>query len=150
MVIGSIHGIIQSLFGSDWRPQEVHLHYPPPKDRKRYRDFFGCRVTFNAEDDAILLSVHDMGVTEHGEAVGCEAEAAPNRIQARCDGLVRQAVDQVKIDSDDAGVPKLLDYGRRLLEALHPIDRPLHHGIEALHAKARAVDAGEPHRLDHL
>ena len=60
MALGSIHRIIQSLFGSDWRPLEVHLRYPPPHDRKRYRDFFGCRVTFNADGDAILLSAHDM------------------------------------------------------------------------------------------
>ncbi|MBR0840057.1 AraC family transcriptional regulator [Bradyrhizobium liaoningense] len=60
MALGSVHRIIQSLFSSDWRPQEVHLHYPPPHDRKRYREFFGCRVTFNADDDAILLSAHDM------------------------------------------------------------------------------------------
>ena len=60
MALGSIHRIIQSLFGSDWRPLEVHLHYPPPHDRKRYRDFYGCRVIFNAEEDAILLSPHDM------------------------------------------------------------------------------------------
>jgi AraC-like DNA-binding protein len=60
MALGSIHRIIQSLFGSDWRPLEVHLHYPPPHDRKRYRDFFGCRVIFNAEADAVLLSAHDM------------------------------------------------------------------------------------------
>ncbi|WP_439370404.1 AraC family transcriptional regulator [Bradyrhizobium sp. DASA03120] len=60
MALGSVHRIIQSLFGSDWRPQEVHLHYPPPHDRKRYRDFYGCRVTFNADDDAILLAAHDM------------------------------------------------------------------------------------------
>jgi len=60
MALGSIHRIIQSLFGSDWRPLEVHLHYPPPHDRKRYRDFFGCRVMFNADGDSILLSAHDM------------------------------------------------------------------------------------------
>ncbi|QAU45153.1 AraC family transcriptional regulator [Bradyrhizobium guangzhouense] len=60
MALGSVHRIIQSLFGSDWRPQEVHLHYPPPHDPKRYRDFFGCRVSFNAEEDAVLMSAHDM------------------------------------------------------------------------------------------
>ncbi|TYL72004.1 AraC family transcriptional regulator [Bradyrhizobium cytisi] len=60
MALGSVHRIIQSLFGSDWRPQEVHLHYPPPHDRKRYREFYGCRVIFNAEEDSILLSAHDM------------------------------------------------------------------------------------------
>ncbi|MEY9179415.1 AraC-like DNA-binding protein [Bradyrhizobium sp. USDA 326] len=60
VALGSVHRIIQSLFGHDWRPQEVHLHYPPPHDRKRYREFFGCRVIFNAKDDAIVLSAHDM------------------------------------------------------------------------------------------
>lgn len=60
MALGSIHRILQSLFSSDWRPLEVHLHYSPPHDRKRYRDFFGCRVTFNADDDTILLSARDM------------------------------------------------------------------------------------------
>ncbi|WP_158671522.1 AraC family transcriptional regulator [Bradyrhizobium guangdongense] len=60
MALGSVHRIIQSLFGHDWRPQEVHLHHPPPHDRKRYREFFGCRVIFNARDDAIVLSAHDM------------------------------------------------------------------------------------------
>lgn len=60
VALGSVHRIIRSLFGHDWRPQEVHLHYPPPHDRKRYREFFGCRVIFNAKDDAIVLSAHDM------------------------------------------------------------------------------------------
>ncbi len=60
VALGSVHRIIQSLFSHDWRPQEVHLHYPPPRHRKRYREFFGCPVIFNAENDAILLSAHDM------------------------------------------------------------------------------------------
>ena len=60
MALGSVHRIIQSLFGDDWRPLGVHLHYPPPSDRNRYAEFFGCPVTFNAESDAILLSARDM------------------------------------------------------------------------------------------
>lgn len=60
MALGSVHRIIQSLFDGNWRPLEVHFHYPPPGDRKRYREFFGCPVTFNAEADAILLSARDM------------------------------------------------------------------------------------------
>jgi AraC-like DNA-binding protein len=60
MALGSVHRIIRSLFGSNWRSLEVHLHYPPPRDRKRYREFFECPVTFNAESDAIVLSAHDM------------------------------------------------------------------------------------------
>ena len=60
MALGSVHRIIQSVFGGNWRPLEVHLHYPPPSDRKRYREFFGRPVTFNADSDAIVLSAHDM------------------------------------------------------------------------------------------
>ena len=60
MALGSVHRIIQSLSGSSWRPQEVHLHYPPPRDRKRYREFYGCPVIFNADADAILISASDM------------------------------------------------------------------------------------------
>lgn len=60
MALGSIHRIIRSLFSHDWRPREVHLHYPPPNNPARYRDFFGCRVIFNADDNAILMSAQDM------------------------------------------------------------------------------------------
>ena len=40
--------------------------------------------------------------------------------------------------------------GGGLLETLHPVDGALHHGIEALHAEARAVDAAKGERVDHL
>jgi AraC-like DNA-binding protein len=60
MALGSVHRIVQSLCGNDWRPQEVLLSYPPPADQGRYRDFFGCAVTFNAGTNAIRLSTKDM------------------------------------------------------------------------------------------
>jgi AraC-like DNA-binding protein len=61
MVIGSLHRIIRSLFGGDWRPLDVHLMHAPPRNRRYYRTFFGCNVIFNSEVDAILLAATDLG-----------------------------------------------------------------------------------------
>jgi len=60
MALGSLHRIIQSLFGSDWRPLDVHLMHSPPRSRRYYRTFFGRNVIFNSEIDAILLSASDL------------------------------------------------------------------------------------------
>jgi AraC-like DNA-binding protein len=60
MALGSLHRIIGSLAGKDWRPIEAHLTYPPPRNRKYYRSFFGCPVIFNAEIDALVISARDL------------------------------------------------------------------------------------------
>lgn len=60
MSIGSLHRIIGSLFGDDWRPLDVFLMHGPPRNRRYYRTFFGCNVTFNAEVNAILLDARDL------------------------------------------------------------------------------------------
>ena len=60
MALGSVHRIIRSLFGGSWRPLEVHFMHSPPRNRKYYRHFFGCNVTFNSDSDAILCTANDM------------------------------------------------------------------------------------------
>jgi len=60
MALGSIHRIIGSLFGDDWRPLDVHLMHAPPRNRRYYRSFFRCNVIFNSEIDAILLAARDL------------------------------------------------------------------------------------------
>src|SRR5215470_1276562 len=60
MALGSLHRIIRALAGEDWRPLEAHLTYPPPRNRKYYRSFFGCPVRFSAENDALVISAHDL------------------------------------------------------------------------------------------
>ena len=98
----------------------------------------------------VLLEVRHVRIAEHRETIGPELEAAPNSVQAGRDGLVRQPIDEVEVDPVDAGAMQPIDDGGRLLIALHAIDRALHDRIEALHAQAGAVDAGEPHGLHHL
>jgi len=60
MSLGSLHRIIRSLAGEDWRPLEAHLTHPPPRNRKYYRSFFGCPLAFNAEIDALVVSAQDL------------------------------------------------------------------------------------------
>ena len=62
---------------------------------------------------------------------------------------MRQPVDQVEVDAADACLREALRRARGLFEALDAVDRLLHDGIEALHAKARPRDAaseGHDHR----
>lgn len=60
MALGTVYRVIQSLFGGEWRPLEVHLMNPPPRNRAYYRKFFRCDVAFNSELDAIVLSARDL------------------------------------------------------------------------------------------
>jgi AraC-like DNA-binding protein len=60
MALGSLHRIIRSLAGEDWRPLEAHLTHSPPRNRKYYRSFFGCPLVFNAENDALVISARDL------------------------------------------------------------------------------------------
>jgi AraC-like DNA-binding protein len=60
MALGSVHRIIRSLCNDDWQPLDVHFAHSPPRNRRYYRQFFGCDVTFNSDFDAIVCSASDM------------------------------------------------------------------------------------------
>jgi AraC-like DNA-binding protein len=60
MALGSLHRIVRSLAGEDWRPLEAHLTHPPPRNRKYYRSFFDCPVEFSSENDALVISARDL------------------------------------------------------------------------------------------
>lgn len=60
MALGSLHRIIRSLAGEDWRPLEAYLTHSPPRNRRYYRSFFGCPLVFNAEADALVISTRDL------------------------------------------------------------------------------------------
>ena len=60
MALGSLHRILRSLAGEDWKPLEAHLTHPLPRNRKYYRSFFGCPMEFSAEDDALIISARDL------------------------------------------------------------------------------------------
>ena len=58
--LGLVFRIIGSLFGSDWRPLEVHFAHSAPANRGYYRHFFGCDVIFDSDFDAILCAASNM------------------------------------------------------------------------------------------
>ncbi len=90
----------------------------------------------------MLLEGRDVGVAKNGKAIRTKLDASPDGIETGGDRLIGQSVDQIEVDAGDAGSPQACRRIGGLLEALHPIDGALDHGIEALHAKACPVDAG--------
>ena len=53
-----------------------------------------------------------------------------------------EAVDEVDVGAADAAPPGAGEHLAGDLGRLHPVDRPLHLGVEVLDAEADAVDAG--------
>jgi AraC-like DNA-binding protein len=58
--LGLVFRIIGSLFGSDWRPIQIHFAHSAPANRSYYRHFFRCDVIFDSDFDAILCAAADM------------------------------------------------------------------------------------------
>src|SRR5262249_55717994 len=58
--LGTVHRVIQSLHGNDWRPIEVHFRYPSPVNRDRHLDFFGCPLIFGSEIDTVVIAAGDL------------------------------------------------------------------------------------------
>ena len=102
--------------------------------------------------------VGDMGIAEHGEAVGAHRLAARKRIGETGFRLHGQAVHQIEIKRANAGRSEQLDRLRDSLGGLNATDRRLNCRIEGLNAEAGACDAGlgqggsklgvEPARVD--
>src|SRR5689334_23961731 len=96
----------------------------------------------------MLLERRHMGVAEHRETIRPERQAAADRIQTGSHCLERQTINQVEINPFETGAAKACDRIGGFGKTLYAIDGALDGRIEALHAKARAVDPTEPERLD--
>jgi AraC-like DNA-binding protein len=60
--VGVCYRILNLLIGPGWRPLEVNFAHSPPRRRETYRRFFACKVTFNADSDAIVFPASDMEI----------------------------------------------------------------------------------------
>jgi hypothetical protein len=98
----------------------------------------------------MFLERRDVRVAKHRKTVRPQFYASGDSVEARCDGLVRQSIDQVEVDAGDTGAPETCGCGGGDVETLHPVDGALHDRIEALHAEACPIDAAVGKRLDHL
>ena len=58
--IGVAFMIMQHLCGPGWRPAEVVLSRRAPADPSVYRAFFGTKVQFNMQHDALVFPVKDL------------------------------------------------------------------------------------------
>lgn len=46
----------QLILGDEWKPQRIYFDFPAPKDIQRYRNWFRCDLSFNADRCRILFS----------------------------------------------------------------------------------------------
>src|SRR6185312_10060880 len=97
----------------------------------------------------VLFECRYMGVTKNGKTIRPKRDALMNGIDARCDGLLRQSVDQVEIDAVDTRPPQGCRGGGGLIEALQAVDSALHQRIEALNPETRTIDPTIRKRIDH-
>ena len=82
-----------------------------------------------------------MGVVEHREPVGLQADDFVDSAGKVFHRLPGQAVDQVDVDGAKLQGPRSVDHRPGLVQALQAIDRPLHGRVEVLQADADPVEA---------
>lgn len=56
--LASMHCVLRTLCGRDWRPIEVHFAHHEPEDVRPFRQFFRAPLQFDAAQNAIVFSHH--------------------------------------------------------------------------------------------
>ena len=82
-----------------------------------------------------------MRVAVEGDAVGRGFDHLVERGAVAGHRLLRQSVDQVAVDRDEAVGARRVDHGARFRFALDPVDGLLHVGVEVLDADRNPVEA---------
>jgi hypothetical protein len=82
----------------------------------------------------MTLHPRHVGVAEQRNPVGTERKRLLGGVDDTGHGLLRQAVHQIEIDMDDAGVAQPVGSASCLFQALPAADRLLHARREVLHA----------------
>ncbi|MNI11038.1 hypothetical protein D3C73_641680 [compost metagenome] len=95
----------------------------------------GCVCERCLIDQALMfLEGRDVGIAKNGKPVGAHGYGGFCRFDCGSDGLMRQAVDEVEIDTSDTGGAEAFSCSAGLLWRLNAVDRFLHFRIKALYA----------------
>ncbi|MNZ43654.1 hypothetical protein D3C78_612610 [compost metagenome] len=107
----------------------------------QHLQFGGCAGQVIAVDAPLRHeALGQVGVVEHRQAVGLQADHFFDGAGKAFRGLLGQAVDQVEVDRAELQGARGFDQGAGLLQALQAVDRALHGRVEVLHAQADAVE----------
>jgi AraC-like DNA-binding protein len=106
LVVGGIFQILRHLLGPAWRPQAVALVHGAPAEARRYAHYFGCRVEFDAEANALFLAAADL-----------------DRPLAEADPLFRSASERQVEEWAGLHAKPLADQVRELIRVLLPSGR---------------------------
>jgi len=60
LAVGVLHRMFAMLFGSQWRPQEVHFKHDAPSDLSIHRSVFAVPVRFRSEISGVVCSASDL------------------------------------------------------------------------------------------
>ena len=87
-----------------------------------------------------------MGIGEDGKAIRRQLEGGVERAGERLQRLLRQAIDEIDIDTGDARGPDPGDRGGGIFDGLQAVDCRLYVQVEILHAETDTIDPDLPHR----
>jgi len=116
--LASATAISREVSSEGFRPLEVHLRHPAPATTSAHEAYFGCRVVFDSDLDALLVSAEalerrnrlgDEGITRY-LLRHLDEELAQTRAESTLQELVREAVAH----SLSSGVPKMAAVARRM------------------------------------
>lgn len=116
--LASVASITRQVATDGFNPREVYFKHPAPASVAAHEAYFGCRVVFESELDALLISAEalarpnrmgDEGLTQY--LLGhLDEELKKVEAEETLEQMVRDAVAQ----SLSAGVPKMAVVARRL------------------------------------
>lgn len=114
--IGIAFRLVQSLLGTDWRPDDVHLARAAPHDTSDFARFFGAPVRFSATEVALVFPTDDLGQPVSRErrrrqATGPAPTPTPVSERVRREVAMRMGLGPI----DAQAIADALDLSRRQL-----------------------------------
>jgi AraC-like DNA-binding protein len=115
--------LLRELCGPTWKPLEVRFAHSRPLDLQPYRQFFGCRLRFNADFSAVLFETDWLARSVAGaDPLQCAALEAlisemENARQFRLADKVRRALQSMVLSgtASTRGIAELFDLHERSL-----------------------------------
>ncbi|MCP4307748.1 MAG: AraC family transcriptional regulator, partial [bacterium] len=141
--LASVISIMREVSTRDLAPLAVHFKHPAPATTRAHESYFGCRVVFDSDMDALTISsetltrpnrLGDEGISRF---LLSHLDAELAKIEA--DRSLKQMVQDTIVQSLSEGVPKMTTVARRLGLSERTLHRRL--GEEGLSFQALVADA---------
>ena len=121
-------------------PREVRFMHPGPRDISLHEEFFGCKVTFRADDIAMLFSAEDLALPlpKADEQLGAYLRSVANQALEKRGGTEDTPLDHIRgiiAEQLQQGVPSL----DQVAKGMATSERTLRRRLEAEGTSFRAL-----------